>query len=179
MNISVFGGSKPKPGESAYQDAYRLGKLLGQAGHTVLNGGYIGTMEAVSKGASETGAQVIGVTCEEIESWRPVGANPYITQEKRYQTIHQRMLVLIQECDAAMALPGGSGTMTEISLTWNLLIIGAITPRPLILIGKGWQHTYDQFFAALGDYVPEEHRKWLLFAQGVDAAIRRLDIEIS
>lgn len=67
MNIAVFGGSQPKEGDPAYAEAYELGSLLAQAGHTVLTGGYIGTMEAVSRGAAEAGGHVIGVTCEEIE----------------------------------------------------------------------------------------------------------------
>ena len=52
MNISVFGGSQPREGESAYTEAMELGRLLAQHGHTVLTGGYIGTMEAVSRGAA-------------------------------------------------------------------------------------------------------------------------------
>ena len=79
--VTVFGGSKPKKGEIAYQDALILGTLLGQAGFTVITGGYIGTMEAVSRGASQAGGHVIGITCDEIESWRPVVPNPWINEE--------------------------------------------------------------------------------------------------
>ena len=70
--ITVFGGSKPRPSQPAYQEALLLGQLLGSQGYTVLTGGYIGTMEAVSRGAAESGGHVIGVTCDEIERWRPV-----------------------------------------------------------------------------------------------------------
>ena len=80
IRISVFGGSQPKPGETVYEDAVRLGKFIGQAGYTLLNGGYIGTMEALSRGASEVGGHVIGVTCDQIETWRPVKANPWVTE---------------------------------------------------------------------------------------------------
>ena len=83
MNISVFGGSKPKEGETAYSEAMELGKLLAQRGHTVLTGGYIGTMEAVSRGASEAGGHVIGVTCEDIEDWRGVRPNQWVKEEIR------------------------------------------------------------------------------------------------
>ncbi len=50
MKVSVFGAANTLPGEKAYQDAYLLGKILGEAGHTVLTGGYIGMMEATSRG---------------------------------------------------------------------------------------------------------------------------------
>jgi len=60
-------GLGPSLDKLAYQEALELGRLLGTAGFTVLTGGYVGTMEAVSRGAAESNAHVIGVTCDEIE----------------------------------------------------------------------------------------------------------------
>src|SRR5262245_61788773 len=111
MNISVFGGSQPKEGSPAYYEAMELGRLLAQRGHTVLTGGYIGTMEAVSRGAHEAGGHVIGVTCEDIETWRPIKANRWVKEERRMKTLVERLHALIHESDAAMALPGGAGTL--------------------------------------------------------------------
>ena len=96
-------------------------------------------MEAVSRGASEAGGHVIGVTCRQIESWRGVGANRWVKDEWKKESLIERLEALIQGCDAALALPGGPGTLTEISLMWNMMIIGAFEKRPLILIGEGWQ----------------------------------------
>src|SRR5690606_16486103 len=62
MTVSVYGGGSPKPGDPAYQQAYELGRLLAEAGYTVMTGGYSGTMEATSRGAKEAGGYVIGVT---------------------------------------------------------------------------------------------------------------------
>ena len=72
MRVTVFGGSQPGEDSPAYSQAIELGRLLASRGHTVLTGGYIGSMEAVSRGAAEAGGHVVGVTCEEIEAWRPV-----------------------------------------------------------------------------------------------------------
>ena len=58
--VTVFGGSRTEPGDQDYQQAYFLGELLGKAGYTVLTGGYIGSMEAVSRGAAESGGHVVG-----------------------------------------------------------------------------------------------------------------------
>jgi len=172
--ITVFGGSRPRPGEPAYERALRLGRSLGQAGFKVLTGGYLGTMEAVSRGAAEAGAQVVGVTCEQIETWRPVDPNPWVQEEWRYATLRERLLALIDRCDAALALPGGAGTLTEIAMMWNQLLTEAIPPRPLILIGPAWQALFDTFYAQLGDYVPVEQRVWLHFAADEAEAIRLL-----
>jgi len=172
--ITVFGGSLPKPGEPAYEDALRLGKLLAQAGYTVLTGGYIGTMEAISRGSSEAGGHVIGVTCDQIEAWRPVKANHWVKEEWHYASLQERMFALIEHCDGFLALPGGVGTLAEISLAWNLLLTDVIHPRPLILIGPGWQVTIHQFLDSQDEFVPEIQRRWLSFAPDVNTAFGRL-----
>jgi hypothetical protein len=176
MNISVFGGSQPKPGDAAYAEAFKLGQLLAQAGHTVLTGGYIGTMEAVSRGASEAGGHVIGVTCEEIERWRPVRANAWVKEEWRKTTLLERLEAIITASDAAIALPGGPGTLTEIALTWNLMIIQSLPPRPLILVGAGWRLVLETFFRSLDIYVPPQQRNLLSFAPDIDSILQRLNV---
>jgi hypothetical protein len=57
---------------------------------------------------------------------------------------------------------------------WSHLLTEAIPPRPLILIGPGWQATFDQFYQSLGGYVPETQRRWLSFAPDVEAAVQKL-----
>ena len=75
----------------------------------MLTGGYIGTMEAASRGAAEAGGHVIGVTCQEVETWRRVTPNAWVLEEWRYPTLHERLLALIDGCDAAIALPRRRG----------------------------------------------------------------------
>ena len=171
MNVTVFGGSQPKEGDASYAEAYELGKLLAEAGHTVLTGGYIGTMEAVSRGAAEAGGHVIGVTCAEIERWRPVKANGWVKEEWRRETLMERLQALVERCDAAIALPGGPGTLTEIALTWNLIIVHAMPPKLLILVGEGWKVVFDQFFDSFYTYMPINQRVLLRFAPDIQEAI--------
>ena len=175
MNISVFGGSQTKEGDTAYAEAMELGRLLAQRGHTVLTGGYMGTMEAVSRGAHEAGGHVIGVTCEDIETWRPINANRWVKEERRMKTLVERLHTLIHESDAAMALPGGAGTLTEVALMWNLMIVESLHRRPLILVGRGWQSTFDQFFHEFHTYMPVHQRDLLHFAKDVHTAVQQLE----
>jgi uncharacterized protein (TIGR00730 family) len=175
MRISVFGGSQPKEGDAAYAEAMELGKLLAERGHIVLTGSYIGIMEAVSRGAREAGGHVIGVTCEAIEAWRQIKVNHWVMEEIRKKTLEERLHCLIHESDAALALPGGPGTLTEISLTWSLMIVESLHRRPLILIGDGWQSVFDQFFQGLDAYVPAHQREILRFAKDVQTAVEMLD----
>jgi hypothetical protein len=175
MRISVFGGSQTKEGDTAYAEAVELGRLLAERGHIVLTGGYIGVMEAVSRGANEAGGHVIGVTCADIERWRPRAANQWVMEEIKKETLVERLHTLIHESDAALALPGGAGTLTEISLMWNLMIVESLHRRPLILVGRGWQSTFDQFFRELDSYTTAQQREILHFAQDVPAAVKLLE----
>jgi len=174
MKVSVFGSSQPKEGSAAYIEAQELGRLLARGGHIVLTGGYIGTMEAVSRGAAEAGGHVIGVTCEDLERWRPLGANAWVKEEWRKITLMDRLQALIKGCDAALALPGGPGTLTEISLTWNLMIIGSLHRRPLILIGSGWQNVLDQAYRSLDEYFSATQRELVQFAPDIQTAMNLL-----
>jgi uncharacterized protein (TIGR00730 family) len=175
MNISVFGGSQPREGNSAYTEAMELGRLLAQRGHTVMTGGYIGTMEAVSRGAHAAGGHVIGVTCDDIEAWRKVAPNRWMKEERRKKTLLERLQILVEECEAAIALPGGAGTLTEIALMWNLMIVESRHRSPLILVGRGWQSTFDQFFDEFHAYMPVNQRELLLFAEDVQTAVELLE----
>jgi uncharacterized protein (TIGR00725 family) len=174
MHITVFGSSQPQPGSPPYLEAYELGKLLAKAGHIVLTGGYIGTMEAVSRGANEAGGHVIGVTCADIEAWRKVKPNAWVLEERRFTTLQERLNELVLACDAAIALPGGPGTLTEIALTWNLMIVAAIPPKPLILTGAGWKTVLDTFYSSFAENIPANQRILIQFAPNIHAVVQCL-----
>lgn len=174
FHVTVFGGAQPKPGDQLYTDGLLLGRLLGEQGWTVLTGGYIGTMEAVSRGAAESGSHVIGITCSDIEDWRGSKVNAWVTEEIKYPNLRERLLALIDRCDAALALPGGIGTLTEIMMTWNQLVVHTIAPRPLILIGAGWLNVMKSLYTELGTYIPEKQREWIRFADDPSQAVSML-----
>lgn len=178
MRITVFGGAAPKPGEPAYEQAKFLGKLLGEQGYSVLTGGYCGTMEAVSRGAAEAGAHVIGVTCTEVEKWRKSGPNAWVKEEWHCKSLDERIDTLINNCDTAIGLPGGIGTLTEIMLYWNRLVINIITRPPIILIGLGWEQVLNCFIDSQKEYLHDEDVKFIKYAKDVQTAIILLQKEM-
>jgi uncharacterized protein (TIGR00725 family) len=170
--ISVFGSARPEPGHPEYQMAYELGQSLAQAGYVVANGGYMGIMEAVSRGAAESGGQVIGVTCDEIEAWRPVEPNRWISREIRYATLWERLMHVVTENEGIIAMPGGVGTLTEVALTWNQLQVQIIPPRPFVLLGELWQRTMDAFYSP--EHLPESHRALISLVKTPEEAVQAL-----
>ena len=68
------------------------------------------------------------------------------------------------------ALPGGPGTLAEISIMWNLIIIEAITAKPLILIGNGWKEVLSTFFEVQGQYISEPDLERIIFIESINEA---------
>lgn len=174
MNITVFGSASPIEGDERYEEARHLGELLARAGHTVLTGGYMGTMEAVSRGAAETGGHVIGVTCDQIERWRNAKANAWVKEERRFETLRERLYCLVESCDAALALPGGVGTLAEVAVMWSQMQTQSLPTRPMILIGEGWQRVFNSLYTEMDNNIPATHRALLSFAPGNEAAVAML-----
>jgi uncharacterized protein (TIGR00730 family) len=174
VNITVFGSATPQEGDPAYEEARRLGELLAGAGHCILTGGYMGTMEAVSRGAHDANGHTVGVTCEQIEAWRPVKANRWVKEERRFPTLRERLYSLVETCDAAIALPGGVGTLAEIAVMWSQMQTQSMKAVPFILIGDGWRNTFDALFHSQDANIPKPHRELLVFAPDVDSAFATL-----
>jgi uncharacterized protein (TIGR00730 family) len=134
--VAVFGGRHPKEGDDEYAEAQRLGALLTSANYAVMSGGYSGVMEAVSRGAVGTGGTAIGVTMEIFGSLPP---NPYLTQEIRARDFFERLEILISNACGFIAMRGGMGTLTEVSLIWNMLQTRTMPDKPMILVGGFWK----------------------------------------
>ncbi len=175
MRIAIYGGAAPKEGEAAYEEARQLGFLLAKAGHTVMTGGYIGVMEAASKGAAEAGGHVIGSTCTQLEIWRGIKANAWVKEEWKHDSLRDRMYTLIDKCDAAIMMPGGVGTLAELAVMWNEEIISTNPSRIMILVGQGWKETMQVFFKQLGNYVHDRDQKRIRFAKDIHEAAALLE----
>lgn len=138
--VTIFGSSLPTEGSAAYAEAQSLGRLLAEAGYAICNGGYGGLMEASARGAHEAGGHTIGITCA---IW-PRQANPYILEEIRTKNFPQRLLTLIERGDAYVVLPGGTGTLAELALAWEMMNKGALSKtmggrKPLLVMAPYWQ----------------------------------------
>jgi len=143
--IAVFGGSAPTEGSPGYREARHVGRLLAEAGFTVMNGGYRGTMEAVSRGAKEAGGRTLGITSTPFEQ-QGFRANPWIDRKENTPDLLSRLRRLTR-ADGFLVLKGSVGTLTELALTWSLIQTQAIPSVPFVLLGPHWRHVLDAFVA--------------------------------
>src|SRR5881398_2670543 len=139
--ITIFGGSKCREGDAEYAQALRVGEMLADAGFTICTGCYSGVMEAASRGAHERGGRVIGITMNQFKS----EPNRYLTEKVPSEHFYERLQRLITRSVGYIALRGGMGTVTEISLVWNKLQTGVLDPRPLVLLGDCWPPVVKQW----------------------------------
>ena len=133
--ITIFGGSKCGPGSPEYQEALAIGRRLAEAGFTICTGGYLGVMEAASKGAREVGGRVLGIVMNQFKS----EPNRFLTDKVATDHFYDRLQNLITRSVGFIAMRGGMGTVTEISLVWNKLQTGVLARRPLVLVGDCWK----------------------------------------
>jgi uncharacterized protein (TIGR00725 family) len=163
--ITVFGGARCKADSQEYQEALKLGRLLVESGFEVCSGGYAGIMEAVSLGAHEADGNVIGITMTQFAG----APNSYLKKIEPSKDFYSRLEKLILESDGYVALRGGMGTVTEISLVWNKLTTRVMPAKPLILLGDCWVKVIDSLRQHL--VVSEHDLSHLLFAASAEEAV--------
>jgi uncharacterized protein (TIGR00730 family) len=132
--ITIFGSSMPLPGDTEYEDAYYIGKSLAKKGYNICSGGSMGIMDAVSKAANEEGREAIGVTVEIFNS----KTSQYLTKEIKCPTLYERLENLVSIGDGYIILPGGTGTLLEISLVWEMFNKNLMSVKPTACFGDIW-----------------------------------------
>jgi uncharacterized protein (TIGR00725 family) len=133
--VTVFGSSRPHVGDAEYGEARELGKALARRAFAVCSGGYGGVMEAVSRGAKEAGGKTYGVTAEFFSR----KANEWIDVEVRKKTWGERLFGLIEMGDGFVACKGGTGTLVELAVVWEMLNKSVIEAKPCVVFGEFWQ----------------------------------------
>ncbi len=164
--MTIFGGSKCSENSTEYRDARDLGARLATAGFTICTGGYLGIMEAASRGAREMGGRVFGIVMNQFKS----EPNRYLTDKVATNHFYERLQNLITRSVGFVALRGGMGTVTEVSLVWNKLQTGVIGKRPLVLMGECWKPVVDAWRKNL--VVSDADISYLDFAANAEAATR-------
>jgi len=139
--VTVFGSSRPREGDADYEEARILGRALAKHGFSVCSGGYGGVMEAVSRGAKEAGAKTTGVTADFFKSAK---LNPWIDVEVRMKTWEERLFELIRRADGFVACKGGTGTLVELAVVWEMMNKSVMAGKPFAVLGDFWQPILDR-----------------------------------
>jgi uncharacterized protein (TIGR00730 family) len=148
--ITVFGSSRPREGEGGYEEACALGQALARRGLVVCTGGYGGVMEATSRGAKEAGGRTLGVTAEFFRS----RVNAWVDEEVRMKTWQERLFELVRRGDGYVACKGGTGTLVELAVVWEMLNKRVMAGRPFVVLGEFWRPILERVREV------EQHASW-------------------
>lgn len=141
--VSIFGSARVTPDNPIYAETEQIAKLLVKAGYGIITGGGPGLMEAGNKGATEAGGVSVGL---HIHLPNEQGANAYVKTRCDFRYFFLRKLMFVKYAQAYVVMPGGVGTIDELSEAFVLAQTGRIKPLPIILYQK-------KFWAGLIDWL--------------------------
>ena len=110
MRVSVLGGSTVT--DTEYEQARAVGATLARRGHELVCGGLGGVMEAACHGATEAGGHTVGI----LPGADPAAANRHVETAIATGLGNARNAVVVLNGEAAVAVDGHTGTLSEIAL---------------------------------------------------------------
>jgi uncharacterized protein (TIGR00730 family) len=137
--VTIFGSARLKPGTPAYEGVKQLAAELTKMGCDIISGGGPGIMQAANEGALSVNPNAlhrsVGIR---VELPFEQEVNPFVGLAYEHRTFFSRLHHFMIASDAFVVVPGGIGTLLELSLAWQLLQVRKLYNTPLILVGKMW-----------------------------------------
>jgi uncharacterized protein (TIGR00730 family) len=141
--VTIFGSARIKQGHPYYKIAEEIAYLLVQQGYGVITGGGPGIMEAGNKGANRAGGKSVGLN---IYLPHEQKGNPYIDPDKliTFDYFFVRKVMFTKYSQGFIVMPGGFGTLDELSEALTLIQTKKIGRFPIVLVGeKFWANLID------------------------------------
>ncbi|MEA3254039.1 MAG: TIGR00730 family Rossman fold protein, partial [Chloroflexota bacterium] len=139
--VSIYGSARLKAGDELYAQTEEIAYRLGQLGLSIITGGGPGVMEAANKGASKAGAMSVGLNIELPEEQVP---NSYASKTITFHHFFVRKTMLVKYATAFVIIPGGLGTLDELTEVLTLMQTHKIRPFPVVLFNsKYWRGFLD------------------------------------
>lgn len=137
--VTIFGSARLAPATPAYQAVQSLASALTTMGCDIISGGGPGLMRAANEGARsvdpDAARRSVGIR---VELPFEQEVNPFVTSAYEHRTFFSRLHHFTIASDAFVVVPGGVGTLLEMSLVWQLLQVRKLYNTPFILVGSMW-----------------------------------------
>jgi hypothetical protein len=147
--VAIFGSARVKPEHPYYALTEVIARKLSDAGFSVISGGGPGLMEAANKGAFAGTSPSIGLN---IALPHEQGSNAYQDVNCTFQHFFARKVMFVKTSCAFIMMPGGFGTLDELSEVLVLIQTSKIRRVPIILVGGAfWHGMLDWFRSTLAN----------------------------
>lgn len=154
--VTIYGSARIKEGHPMYAKTEEIARRLGSLGFSIITGGGAGVMEAGNKGARAAGATSVGLNISLPQEQLP---NPYANISLTFHHFFARKVMLVKYATAFVLMPGGLGTLDELSEVLTLIQTRKIRPFPVILFNTGfWKGLRDwlHYVVLPGGYISPE-----------------------
>ena len=139
--VTIYGSARLRAEDELYAQTEEIANRLGQMGFTIITGGGAGVMEAANKGALKAGATSVGLNIDLPEEQV---CNPYTTKSITFDHFFVRKVMLVKYATAFIIMPGGLGTLDELTEVLTLMQTHKIRPFPVLLFnGQYWKGFLD------------------------------------
>jgi uncharacterized protein (TIGR00730 family) len=173
-SIAVFCGSYTGSDPEYVRSARHVGTHLAQAGYEIIyGGGAVGLMGAVADAALENGGRVIGVMPQALVDGE-IGHH-MLTEMRVVTDMHERKSVMASLADAFLTLPGGSGTLEEISEQWTWAQLGLHQKPCAFLNVRGFYTPLHDFIkrTVTEGFTRPEYADMLIFEEEIQPLLTR------
>ncbi len=168
QEVTIFGSARLPASNRWYQEAEKLGRLLGENGYTTVTGGGPGIMEAGNKGAYEAKGRSVGLNIMLPTEQR---INPYVLESRAFHYFFTRKTMLAASAQAYVYFPGGYGTMDELCEILTLIQTKKSEQIPIVLVSKEfWSPLIEWFKTMMYEKMETISREDLDLFKVVDSA---------
>ncbi len=137
--VSFYGSARLKAEDELYKQTEEIGFRLGEMGFSIITGGGPGVMEAANKGAIRAGVKSIGLNIQLPEEQ---AGNIYTTRSMTFNHFFVRKVMLVKYASAFIIMPGGLGTLDELTEVLNLMQTYKIKPFPVVLFDASYWKSF-------------------------------------
>jgi uncharacterized protein (TIGR00730 family) len=169
--VTIYGSSRIKADDELYAQTEEIAYRLGQLGFCIITGGGPGVMEAANKGALKAGVTSVGLNIDLPEQQ---AGNIYCMKSITFHHFFVRKVMLVKYATAFVIMPGGLGTLDELTEVLTLIQTHKIKPFPVVLFGSQyWQGFLDwlQTSALARGFISEEDFQLLRVCDHPDEVI--------
>jgi uncharacterized protein (TIGR00730 family) len=173
--VTVFGSARFSEGHPFYTLGCDVGRRLARLGFTVMTGGGPGLMEAANRGAREAGGASVGCNIQLPLEQRP---NPYLDRWVECHYFFVRKVLLFKYSYAFVALPGGLGTLDELTEALTLVQTGKIRNFPVVLLGTTFWKPFESLLRAMQEAgtISRTDLALLLITDDLDQAMAHIEM---
>ena len=181
FRVCIFGSARILRRDPTWQNVYRLAKKLAKLGMDVVTGGGPGLMEAANRAvqdAHDERSQAYGLPLDIPTLHEP--ENKHLDIKSAHQRFSTRLDEFMRLSHAVVVAPGGIGTLLELMYVWQLIQIGLIDKRPVLLLGaEFWPGFLDWIRGTMLErgFISEEDMETVHLVADTDEAVAILKAE--